>query len=98
MDFDIIQLTFNRDGVYKVIPVVSSPIDVVNAVTPPVQMPDDIPWWKILLGIVLLILLLMLLFPILPWLIKGIVWLVCLPVKAVKVIFKPKNKNKRKEE
>ena len=96
LDFDIIQLTFNRDGVYKVIPVVSSPIDVVNAVTPPVQMPDDIPWWKILLGIVLLILLLMLLFPILPWLIKGIVWL--LPVKAVKVIFKPKNKNKRKEE
>ena len=37
-DFDIIQLTFNRDGVYTVIPVVSSPMDIVNAITPPVQM------------------------------------------------------------
>lgn len=98
LDFDIIQLTFNRDGVYKVISVVSSPIDVVNAVTPPVQMPDDIPWWKIVLGIILLILLLMLLFPILPYIVKGVVWIVMLPVKAVKAIFKPKNKNKRKKE
>ena len=48
MDFDIIQLTFNRDGVYKVIPVVSSPMDIVNSITPPVQMPDDTEWWKIL--------------------------------------------------
>lgn len=51
MDFDIIQLTFNRDGVYKVIPVVSSPMDIVNSITPPVQLPDDGEWWKILLAV-----------------------------------------------
>lgn len=44
-DFDVIQLTFNNDGVYHVIPAVSSPIDIVNAITPPVDMDDDIPWW-----------------------------------------------------
>lgn len=88
LDFDVIQLTFNRDGVYKVIPVVSSPIDVVNAVTPPVQMSDEIPWWQIVLGVILLILLLMLLFPVLPYLVKGIVWLVCLPFKAIGKLWK----------
>lgn len=37
LDFDIIQLTFGKEGVYTVIPVVSSPIDVVSAITPPVE-------------------------------------------------------------
>ena len=44
-DFDVIQLTFNDDGEYYVIPAVSDPIDIVNAITPPVDMDDDIPWW-----------------------------------------------------
>lgn len=34
-DFDIIQLTFNKEGDYTVIPVVSSPIDIINDITPP---------------------------------------------------------------
>lgn len=60
-DFDVIQLTFNNDGVYHVIPAVSSPIDIVNAITPPVDMDDDIPWWAyvvvVLAEIVVLLLL-----------------------------------------
>lgn len=36
-DFVIISLTFSKDGVYKVIPAVSSPIDIINDVTPPVD-------------------------------------------------------------
>ena len=32
-DFTVISLTFSKDGVYKVIPAVSSPIDVINDVT-----------------------------------------------------------------
>lgn len=41
-DFDIIQLTFHRDGIYKVIPVVSSPMDIINGITPPVEPePND---------------------------------------------------------
>ena len=35
LDFDIIQLTFNADGVYTVIPVVASPIDVISGIDPP---------------------------------------------------------------
>lgn len=102
-DFDIIQLTFNKDGVYKVIPVVSSPIDIVNAVTPPVQMPNDTPWWKVLLGILLGILLIVLLVPLLPWIARAIVWIVCLPFrfaaycKAQRNYKRQKKKEKQKE-
>ena len=35
LDFDIIELTFNRDGEYRVIPVVSSPLDIINDITAP---------------------------------------------------------------
>ena len=63
-DFDVIDLTFNKDGVYTVIPVVSDPIDIVNDLTSPTDMGDD--------GL-----------NILPYIAKGIVWLVCLPFKAI---------------
>ena len=35
LNFDIIQLTFNKEGVMTVIPVVSDPIDIINPYTPP---------------------------------------------------------------
>lgn len=91
-DFDIIQLTFNKDGEYTVIPVVSSPIDIVNDITPPVNMPDEVDWWKIALALILVVLLLVLLAPVLPYIIQGIGWVVMLPVKAVKAIKNGKNK------
>ena len=91
-DFDIIQLTFNKDGEYTVIPVVSSPIDIVNDITPPVNMPDEVDWWKIALAVILVVLLLVLLAPVLPYIIQGIGWVVMLPVKAVKAIKNGKNK------
>lgn len=97
MDFDIIQLTFNRDGVYTVIPVVSSPIDIVNAITPPVQV-GELEWWKMVLAIILLILLLIILYPILPYIIKFIVWVIMLPVKLIASIFKRKERKREKEE
>lgn len=91
-DFDIIQLTFNKGGEYTVIPVVSSPIDIVNDITPPVNMPDEVDWWKIALALILVVLLLVLLAPVLPYIIQGIGWVVMLPVKAVKAIKNGKNK------
>ncbi len=91
-DFDIIQLTFNKDGAYTVIPVVSSPIDIVNDITPPVNMPDEMSWWKIIVAILLIVLLVVILYPVLPYVIKGIAWVVMLPVKAVRAI-----KRKRQE-
>ena len=39
-DFDVIQLTFNKDGEYTVIPVVADPIDIVNPLTPPTQITE----------------------------------------------------------
>lgn len=37
LDFDIITLTFARNGVYTVVPVVSNPIDIVGDITPPLE-------------------------------------------------------------
>lgn len=83
-DFDVIDLTFNKDGVYTVIPVVSDPINIVNDLTSPTDMGDD---GLGILGIILLILgvivVLVVLMPILPYIAKGVVWLVCLPFKAI---------------
>lgn len=39
LNFDIIQLTFNKDGTYTIIPVVASPIDIIPSVTPPAEDP-----------------------------------------------------------
>ena len=97
-DFDVIQLSFKKDETITVIPVVSNPIDIVNDITPPVDMPDEMEWWQILLAVLLLIILLIILWPILPFIIRGIFWLVCLPFKVIKAIFIPKKKQKKKEE
>lgn len=97
MDFDIIQLSFQKDGDLTVIPVVSSPIDVVDGITPPVDLDDESNWWKILLGIILLVVLLIILFPILPWIIKFVFWIICLPFKAIGALFKAVKKRRQKE-
>ena len=53
LNFDIIQLTFNKDGVMKVIPVVADPIDIINPYTPPILHDGDCDWWLVvILGIV----------------------------------------------
>ena len=99
-DFDVIDLTFNKDGVYTVIPAVSDPIDIVNDLTSPTDMGDD---GLGILGIILLVLgvivVLVVLMPILPYIAKGIVWLVCLPFKAIAALCKSisNGAKKRKE-
>ena len=40
LDFDIIQLTFNKDGLYTVVPAVSNPIDIISDIDTP-EEPDD---------------------------------------------------------
>ncbi len=82
MDFDIIHLTFNRDGVYKVIPAVSNPIDIVGDITAPLDM-DEPNLLLIILGILLIIILLVIFAPLLPYLFQGIWWLICLPFKGL---------------
>ena len=80
LDFDILSLTFHKDGVYKVIPAVSNPIDIVNGFTPP-DTGKDIG--KSLLSILLLIVLLVLLIICLPWILKVVWFLISTPFKAL---------------
>lgn len=102
-DFDIIQLTFHRDGVYTVIPVVSSPIDIVNDITPPTDHSED-AWWKILIAILILILLVYLLWPVLPQVISLIIsifrWIIKIILYPFKLLGKAlkKARDKPKED
>lgn len=88
-DFDIIDLTFNKKGVYTVIPAVSSPIDIINDITSP---PSGLDWWKIVLMVVALILFVVLLAPILPYILQAIIWLIKLPFKIIGRIGKSFNR------
>ena len=91
LDFDIIDLTFTKDNVDTVIPVVSDPINNIPDGTPPVYTETDENFdWKTLLGIVLGAVLLIVFLPLIatlaPYLVKGIVWILLLPVKGVAAI------------
>lgn len=96
-DFDIIQLTFNADGVYTVIPVVSSPVDVVSDIEPPLEntLPDKL---KKILGIIIAVILIVILLPLLPTVIKFIVWVVTLPFKLIGRGIKRISKSVKKKE
>ena len=86
MDFDVIQLTFHRDGVYKVIPAVSSPSDIISPITPPVNMPDDFQWWQILLAVLLLAILILILTPVFPVILNAVFWIFGLPIRLIERI------------
>ncbi len=45
LDFKIIHLTFQADGVYTVIPVTQNPINIINDLTPTPE-PEAPDWWK----------------------------------------------------
>lgn len=90
LDLDVIDVTFYKDGVSTVIPVVASPIDGIADGTPPVEGAEN--WWlkllSIILGVILLIIIIIVLWPILPYILKGIVWIITLPFRAIKAIIK----------
>lgn len=99
-DFDVIDLTFNKEGIYTVIPAVSDPIDIVNDLTSPTDMgKDGLDILALIVLMLVLIVLLVVLMPILPFIGKGIVWLVCLPFRALGALFRfvGKAKQKRRE-
>ena len=105
LDFDIIDVTFTKDGVSTVIPVVMSPVDLGADGTPPVitTSDDKISWWKIILAILLLIVLLIFLIPVLPYIFQFIVWIVVVPFKALAKLIKntgemSKERKRRREE
>ena len=100
LDFDIIDVTFTKDGVSTVIPVVSDPIDNIPGITPPANTTDDDFDWKTLLGIILGAILLIVFLPLIatlvPYLVKGIVWILLLPVKGIAAIIDSLKKRRNK--
>lgn len=79
LSFDIIQLTFNKEGIYTVIPVVSNPINIISDLTPPVQ--PSFNWLRWVLIALAVIVLIIILAPFLPTIFKGL-W------EIIKFIFK----------
>lgn len=86
LDFDIIDLTFTKDNVDTIIPVIMSPMDIAADATPPVSTQTDkkpLAWWQILLGAIALIVIIVLLIKFAPWLIYGLGKIIAMPFKAI---------------
>lgn len=97
-NFDILELTFNKEGNYTVIPVVNDPIDIFNDIQLPAK-DDAWGWVKIVLGVLALIVLLVVLAPVLPYLFRFLWWVICLPFRIIAFPFKKIAEcNKKKKE
>ena len=99
-DFDIIQLTFNKEGIYTVIPVVADPIDAIAGITPPVDLPGELEWWQIVFALAMIVLLMLLLAPLWPYILKAILWVydyIAKGVRAVANLIRNRKNNRREE-
>lgn len=96
-DVIILRLMFVTDGLTYNLGVVDNKqtgsTDPINEENIDVQFTTG---FKTILAVILIVLLVILLAPVLPYVIKGIVWLVCLPFRAIKSIVSTKDKKKRK--
>lgn len=98
LDFDIIDLTFTKNGVETVIPVVVSPMDIAADGAPPViTTKNNLKWWQILLIIVIAIIAIVLFINFAPLIItlvikifvllcKGVWRLLCAPFRFIRWI------------
>ena len=98
LGLDLIQMEWDDGEKRVVIPIVSSPIDVVADGTPPVHTTSDkgLAWWQILLAVLALILVIWLLLKFAPVLVFAVGKAVALPFKAINAASK-KAKKRRKE-
>ena len=84
LDFDIIDLTFTKNNVDTVIPVIMSPMDIAADGTPPlITTKDGLAWWQILLAVLALILVIWLLFKFAPVIVLAAGKVIALPFKAI---------------
>lgn len=110
LDFDIIDLTFTKDDVITVIPVIMSPMDIVADADSPVYttpVHEGLYWWQILLVVLILVALFILLVKFAPGVIVMASKVLVLPFKGIGLIFKSirdeikpiheRNKARRKE-
>lgn len=105
LDFDIIDLTFSKDGVETVIPVIMSPMDIVADGDHPVVTTKDggLQWWQLLLGLIALLLVVFILLKFCPVIIFVLGKIIVLPFKCIGAFFKSignsikRGREKRKE-
>lgn len=89
LDFDIIDLTFTKDGVDTVIPVIMSPMDIAADGTPPLDTTKDgLAWWKIVLGLILFLVIFFLLLKFAPAVVYAVSSFIALPFKGIGKMFK----------
>lgn len=100
LDFDIIDLTFTKDGVETVIPVIMSPMDIATDGDHPVKTAKDGPnILAIILGIIIAILIIWLLLKFCPIVIVVIGKIIIFPFKCIGALFKAiGNLRKRRKE
>ena len=98
LGLDLIQMEWDDGEKRVVIPIVSSPIDVVADGTPPVHTTSDkgLSWWQILLAVLALILVVWLLLKFAPVLVFAVGKVIALPFKAIGAASK-NLKERRKE-
>lgn len=98
LDFDILSMTFNKNGDLTTLACVMSPVDFFAELTPSNEgsVPDWFRLLKIIIGLILFIFVIVLLYPIISpiigFIIKGILWLITLPFKAIGSLIKAKKK------
>ena len=100
LDFDVIDVTFSKDGQYLNIPVVASPQDIVHDSTMALNNGrNSVSTFLVLLVTIIIIILIIVLFPYLKPIFNAIVFIILLPFKAIGGIinsFKKSDKKKRK--
>ena len=98
LDFDIISLWFKaEDGVETEIPVVMSPQNVFSGLNPPNEENYHNTAWKWVLALLALLLILVLLAPVLPYIIKFVLWVIMLPFKAISALVNWVKKQRRND-
>ncbi len=96
LDFDIIDLTFTKNGVDTIIPVVMSPMDIAaDGDAPVITTKNDLKWWQILLAVIALVLVLIMLFKFAPVIVYAVGKVIALPFKAIGALFKSKPKESK---
>ena len=103
LDFDIIDLTFTKDGVETVIPVIMSPMDIAADGDHPVKTTSDgINWLAIILGLIVLVIIIILLLKFAPGVLvaigKGIAWVFVAPFKLIGKLVEKRREGKEQRE
>ncbi len=95
-DFDILTMTFNKDGDLTTLGCVSSPVDHWTGYTPAIRPtePDWLKWVKLALGLIITLIVLYFLYPFIApffgFIAKGFVWVITTPFKAIGALFRRK--------